>query len=38
MRDFCLLASSAMEAVEETKFGTRVALGMRMMPKLWMYA
>ena len=33
--DFSLWASSAMEAVKETKFGTNVALGMRMMPDFY---
>jgi len=27
-----------MEAVKETKFGTVVAYGMRMMPELWIRA
>jgi len=27
-----------MEATEETKFGTKVVWGMRMMPELWIHA
>jgi len=27
-----------MEAARETKFGTKVAYGVRIMPELWMHA
>ena len=38
VRDFCPWASSAMEAATETKFGKRLAYGMRMMPELQIHA
>jgi len=31
-------AGSAVEATKETKFGTKISYGMRMMPELWLHA
>jgi len=36
--DFSPWASSALEVAKETKFGTKVAYGMRMMPELRIHA
>ena len=38
IRDFSPWASSAMEAAKQTKFSTKVANGIRMMPELRLHA